>query len=93
MPNVPQCSFCKHYYLAEKAVENPKCLAFPEGIPDEIIENEYDHREPYQGDKGIQFEDCDVEMMQTRFSDWSAKMIAHEKGRTLFIMACAKPHR
>jgi hypothetical protein len=34
------------------------CDAFPDGdgIPSEIITNEADHREPFPGDHGIQFD-------------------------------------
>jgi hypothetical protein len=33
------------------------CAAFPDGdgIPLEIIRNEFDHRRPHEGDHGIQF--------------------------------------
>lgn len=34
----------------------PTCNAFPEGIPSEILNNEFDHREPHEGDRDIQFE-------------------------------------
>lgn len=47
----PQCHACKHY--APGTVE---CLAFPEGIPDPLLTNSVDHRAPYPGDHGIQFE-------------------------------------
>ena len=33
-----------------------KCLAFPEGIPEEILLGKVGHKEPYDGDHGIQFE-------------------------------------
>ena len=31
------------------------CNAYPKGIPDEILDNEVDHREPVNGDKGLRF--------------------------------------
>lgn len=40
--------------LAEYPI--PKCRAFPDGIPDEILNGFNDHRKPYKGDSGIQFE-------------------------------------
>ena len=33
-----------------------RCDAYPQGIPDEILESEVDHRLPYAGDGGVQFE-------------------------------------
>jgi len=51
----PMCVYCKHKY------ENDiRCEAFPDGIPKEIFfTSEIDHREPYEGDNGIQFEPND----------------------------------
>ena len=31
------------------------CDAYPNGIPDEILDNEVDHREAVEGDRGLRF--------------------------------------
>ena len=48
----PFCVFCK---LVISPVDRT-CKAFPNGIPDEIWEGNFDHRKPYSGDHGILFE-------------------------------------
>lgn len=50
MPQSNQCITCRHYRLAGA------CDAFPDGIPVVILKGERDHREPYPGDHGIQYE-------------------------------------
>ena len=32
-----------------------RCVAFPHGIPEAIINNDVDHRQPVDGDRGITF--------------------------------------
>ena len=47
----PQCLDCSH-----QDSEDPfRCLAFPKGIPNDILENRADHRNSYLGDEGIRF--------------------------------------
>lgn len=45
-----QCLECTHYQ------GDVTCDAFPDRIPEEIMTGLHDHREPYSGDNGIQFE-------------------------------------
>lgn len=47
----PVCTFCRHW-----AVDFRKCAAFSGEIPLEIWMGENNHRQPYPGDNGIQFE-------------------------------------
>lgn len=44
------CLICKNFYY------RGTCEAFPLGIPEEIFYGKVEHREPYEGDNGIQFE-------------------------------------
>lgn len=45
------CISCKH-----KNPNGPRCLAFPEVIPDEILLGEHQHRTPFKGDNGVMYE-------------------------------------
>ena len=49
------CPVCKHF-LGRNDRLVWICKAFPEEIPVEIVDNEFDHRNPYPNDNGIQFE-------------------------------------
>lgn len=48
---VTQCMKCRH-----RDGYDVGCAAFPAGVPDEILANEFDHRKPHLGDHGIRFE-------------------------------------
>jgi hypothetical protein len=56
---IPVCVGCKHFHRENKDAET--CDAFPDGIPAPILRAENDHREPYPGDHGIQFEPIEDE--------------------------------
>lgn len=49
----PQCFNCAHRNIG--AGVGWTCAAFPDGIPDPIMNDEFDHRQSYPGDHGIQF--------------------------------------
>jgi hypothetical protein len=49
-----QCLRCIH--LNENGPEGWICTAFPEGVPSDMYDNIYDHKESYKGDNGIRFE-------------------------------------
>lgn len=50
------CLNCVHFNRDKWAT----CDAFPDGIPFAITSGVYDHRQPYPGDNGIQFEPIDT---------------------------------
>lgn len=54
----PYCLSCKHLTSegAGLSSEAFRCEAFPDGVPMKILTWEVDHREPVEGDQGIQFE-------------------------------------
>jgi hypothetical protein len=49
----PICLWCKHFDFAYGGM---RCKAFPERIPEDVIEGIVEHREPTEGDHGYQFE-------------------------------------
>lgn len=47
----PLCLTCER----TRGFEGSSCLAFPLGIPEEILNGEFDHHNPHSDDNGIQF--------------------------------------
>ena len=52
MTIIPQCFDCKRLFLGSGKMA---CEAFPDDIPDEILLNDHDHKEPFPGDGGLLF--------------------------------------
>lgn len=53
---LPQCQVCRHYFV--KVQDRMACAAYPEPdapIPQAILFNQVDHRQPQPGDHGVQF--------------------------------------
>lgn len=59
---MPSCVSCIHFH--EQRADGDFCNAFPDGhgIPREILTNRHDHKTPYPGDHGIQFEPIDASL-------------------------------
>ncbi len=55
------CSYCVHW---DTSSMKPQCQAFPDGIPRAIWLGEHNHRTPYPGDHGIQFEAVPVKQRE-----------------------------
>lgn len=48
----PMCASCARLNRASRTLS---CEAYPDGIPDGIVENKVDHRVPQPGDRGLRF--------------------------------------
>ena len=54
----PSCARYRSPFSSDNTagLDGPFCAAFPDGIPDDIWENRFDHRQPHEGDHGLQWE-------------------------------------
>jgi hypothetical protein len=54
---IPICATRVHRFLSS---EVNACMAFPKGIPKDILDGKADHHCPYHGDNGIRFEPAEL---------------------------------
>lgn len=47
------CNKCEHNIMVKTSY--PKCKAYPDGIPEEILDGRVNHKKTYIGDNGIIF--------------------------------------
>lgn len=59
------CATCAHY--TKNGKKSFVCRAYPDGIPDVIINGEVDHRKPHPGDHGIQYDKKPINLEFERF--------------------------
>ncbi len=52
---IPRCVDCKHLNQ-DRSLPAMSCAAYPDGIPQEIVNNSLFHDRPYPGDHEIRFE-------------------------------------
>lgn len=53
------CPMCVHFHSEDDPEVDSglvTCAAFPAGIPDEVLREGFDHRNPHEADNGVTFE-------------------------------------
>ncbi len=56
----PLCHTCVHRRTMRRGhVADWRCTAFPDGIPEAILNGEADHRQPFPNDRGIRYQMAD----------------------------------
>lgn len=70
----PMCMWCKRLKRARVPGRwGLYCEAFTEtpGIPGDIVQSEFDHRQPHDGDRGLQFVATDANAEQVVDERWT----------------------
>jgi hypothetical protein len=72
------CMSCRFFDHKVLEADGFVCKAFPEGIPDEILMSDFDHRTPYPGDNDIQFKPINIAFTISQFLEYQAKNTPEE---------------
>lgn len=84
LPNRPSiCPMCVHLNL-EGPAGRPRCKAFPQGIPDEILHEGFDHREPFMTET-VLFE-LDPAIDPAELQEWEDSVLDMEKQKLLTML-------
>ena len=85
----PMCGGCNHLDTSsDLPLLDPKCAAFPAGIPNEILLSKVDHRHPYAGDGDIRFEPqtpADADYAATLFPDETPPATSRKRPRKALV--------
>ncbi len=74
------CFICEHYEPGtdpDNDLNKPRCRAFPEGIPSEIFNGGFDHREPF-GNEPVLFR-LAADKTEEDLEAWEAESLELEK--------------
>lgn len=52
---IPVCESCTHLQPNPDGSGTLVCAAFPDGVPDAIYVDGFDHRQPFDGDGGVRW--------------------------------------
>jgi hypothetical protein len=78
-----QCHTCQHFrspFSGDGTGEGgPTCAAFPDGIPEAILTNQVDHRDPQPGDHGIQWQSDGQDFPEWAFTVAAPKSVGWEQ--------------
>lgn len=58
---LPICIACARFRGTTDLNVGPTCDAFVDGIPADIWDDSFDHRQPHDGDGGVRFEPADTD--------------------------------
>jgi hypothetical protein len=71
--------------------QKPICRAFPEGIPREIMDAGFDHRQPFEGET-ILFKPA-AGVTEADINQWEAEVLENSKADVLGVLGDMEPEQ